>query len=362
MIKVPSVSLVIPTWNGRKLLEEFLPTVVAAAEHYQQNMGAAVEVVVVDDCSEDDTLVWLDSYVKQSQSVPIQIVARQLNGGFARAANSGFIAARHQIVFLLNNDIAVERSAIAPLVEHFNRTEVFAVCCKAYRLGTDLFDGAGKLGLFQKGHWRVYVNYDVLPSRLCLDQRLYSFVASGGYAAFDAAKLRQLGGFCELLSPFYWEDVELCYRAWKRGWTIEYEPSSIVHHRTSSTIGTGFKPTWVRVVAERNRLLLHWINLHDRKWLLLHIFWIIMKLLGALFRLDSVPWRACYQALGLLNEARRLRAEEMRLAVRTDREVAEIFCQLLKSDAVVAIRDNRDYYRYVDLKRSLEQESICQRS
>lgn len=359
MRQAPSVSLVIPNWNGRKLLEEFLPTVVVAAERYQKDTGAAVEVVVVDDCSEDDSVEWLKGYLQRPHPVSIQIVARELNGGFARAANSGFIAARHEIVFLLNNDISVEPGAIAPLVGHFNRPEVFSVCCKAYRLGTDLFDGAGKLGLFQKGHWRVYVNYDVLPSRLSTDQRLYSFVASGGYAAFDAAKLRQLGGFCELLSPFYWEDVDLCYRAWKRGWTIEYEPSSIVHHRTSSTIGTGFKPKWVRVVAERNRLLLHWINLHDRKWLWLHVFWVVAKLIGSIFRLDFVLWRACYEALGLLKEARRLRAEEMRLAVRTDREVAEVFQKLMGLDGIVAIKDNKDYYRYVELKRSLEQESIC---
>lgn len=351
--------MVIPNWNGQKLLEEFLPTVVAAAERYHRDTGAPVEVVVVDDCSEDGSLAWLESY--RPEAVPIQVVPRQLNGGFARAANSGFVAARHQIVFLLNNDIAVEPDAVAPLVEHFNRPEVFAVCCKAYRLGTDLFDGAGKLGLFQKGHWRVYVNYDVLLSRLSPDQRLYSFVASGGYAAFDAAKFRQLGGFCELLSPFYWEDVELCYRAWKRGWTVEYEPQSVVHHRTSSTI-TGFKSRWVRIVAERNRLLLHWINLHDRRWLMLHVFWTVVKLLGSLFRLDFALWRACYDALGLLGEARRLRAEEMRLAVRTDREVAEVFRELLKDNGIVAIKNNQDYYRYVDLKRSLEAESVCPKS
>ncbi|MCS6884765.1 MAG: glycosyltransferase family 2 protein [Acidobacteriota bacterium] len=349
----PSVSIIIPNWNGRCLLEKFLPTVIAAAEKYHQKTLASIEVIVVDDCSDDDSLPWLEGYSRHLP-VHLKVVARQLNGGFARAANSGFLAASHEIIVLLNNDISVEPDAILPLVRHFTNPKVFAVCCKAFRLGTDFFDGAGKLGLFRRGHWRVYVNYDILPTLLASDVKLYSFVASGGYAAFDAAKLKQLGGFCELLSPFYWEDVELCYRAWKRGWTIEYEPESIVYHQTSSTIGTCFRPMRVRVIAERNRLLMHWINLHDRRWLLLHIFWTAMKLLAAAFKLDFVLWRALYQALCLLDEVGKLRAQEKLSSLVTDREISALFEKLLATKGIYPISKDEDYYRYLELRRSLE--------
>lgn len=348
-----SVSIVIPNWNGRGLLAEFLPSVISAAEHYRKESGCAVEVVIVDDASTDDSVAWL----QETYSNKVEIVRCLTNGGFSKAANSGFREAQYPIILLLNNDIKVEVDVIAPLVTHFKDQEVFAVGCKAYRLGTDLFDGAGKLGLFQKGHWRVFINYDVLPTLLTENNNhFYSFVASGGYVAFDAAKLHKLGGFCELLSPFYWEDVDICYRAWKRGWTVEYEPKSIVHHKTSSTIGKKFKSKEVEIIAERNRLLLHWINLHDPVWFLLHIFWLVMKLLGGAFSLKLVMWAAFFEALKRLPEVRRLRDREKRAAKCSDREIEKVFTELTASKWAVPIRNNQDYYQYVELKKRLEEE------
>src|SRR5437867_3324037 len=196
----PNVSIVIPNWNGQALLAEFLPSVITAGENYHCQFGAKVEIIIVDDAGSDNSVSWL----AENFANEVRVIARRQNGGFACAANSGFDAAVYPIIFLLNNDIRVQADAIAPLVSHFQDSEVFAVCCKAYRLGSDLFDGAGKLGCFQKGHWRIFLSYDILPTRLPEKTKpFYSFVASGGYSAFDSAKLKALGGFCELLSPFY---------------------------------------------------------------------------------------------------------------------------------------------------------------
>ncbi len=344
------VSIVIPNWNGRALLAEFLPSVIAAANYYRARSDARVEIIIVDDASADDSVSWL----KEHYSQQVTVVARPENGGFSRAANSGFAVAQYPIIFLLNNDIRVEEAAIAPLAAHFHNEELFAVCCKAYRLGSDLFDGAGKLGCFQKGHWRIFLSYDILPTRLPGRRPpFHSFVASGGYSAFDAEKLKQLGGFCELLSPFYWEDADLCYRAWKRGWTIDYEPDSVVHHKSSATIGKSFRSRQVQIIAERNRLLMHWMNLHDRLWLMAHFCWLALKLLGALFTLDIALWRAFFAALGLLPAAWKIRNEERQQVKRSDREIAALFQSIAASDWAVVIRNQQEYYQYVELKRQL---------
>lgn len=347
----PDVSIVIPTWRGQALLAEFLPSVVAAANYYETEHLAKVEIIIVDDASNDNSVAWLHQHYPA-----ITVVARQENGGFACAANSGFAAAKYPIVLLLNNDIRIELAAIAPLVRHFTNDQLFAVSCKAYRLDSDLFDGAGKLAYFQKGHWHIFLNYDVLPTKQpnplipC-----YNFVASGGYAAFDRAKLQQLGGFCELLSPYYWEDVDLCYRAWKRGWQIYYEPTSIVHHKSSATIGKQVPAPRVRLVAERNRLLMHWINLHDKRWLLSHIGWVTLKLLAAIITFDLIYVRAVGRAIWLLPQVRTLHNQERALIKFSDRQLAKLFNQLTKNDWVVVIRNPQDYYDYVALKRQLEQ-------
>ncbi|MEW6733103.1 MAG: glycosyltransferase family 2 protein [Acidobacteriota bacterium] len=357
MSSTPNISIVIPNWNGRALLAEFLPSVLTAARYYCKEQNVETEVIVVDDASTDDSVEWLaENYPNE-----VRVVVRAHNGGFACAVNSGIATARYPLVFLLNNDIAVEADAIAPLVTHFYDTRVFAVCCKAYRLGSDMFDGAGKLGLFQKGHWRVFISYDVLPTRLSPEpEPFYSFVASGGYALFDRAKLIELGGFCELLAPFYWEDVDLCYRAWKRGWTIHYEPDSVVYHKSSATIGKKFKPHHVQVISERNRLLLHWMNLHDPIWFATHIFWLAIKLIGAAFTFDRVLWPSLFAALIRLPAVWRIRRQERAASVVSDREIETIFARVAAAYWAVVIRNPQDYHQYVNLKCQLEREAESQ--
>jgi GT2 family glycosyltransferase len=255
----------------------------------------------------------------------------------------------------------MEMDAIAPLVAHFQDQQVFAVGCKAYRLDSELFDGAGKLGCFYKGYWHIFLSYDVLaksPSQI--SQPFYSFVVSGGYAAFDAAKLKQLSGFCELFAPFYWEDAELCYRAWKRGWTIHYEPTSVVHHQTSATIGRRFSSREVEVVAERNRLLMHWINLHDPLWLISHLCWLSLKLVAATLSFKLVTWQAFLAALMRLPLVMPLRKRERRSSLRSDREIATLFKRLSNSDGVMVIRSPEDYYQYLALKGQLETAAAAQ--
>jgi GT2 family glycosyltransferase len=345
----PDVSIVIPTWNGQKLLAEFLPSVIAAARYYEQQTATATEIIVVDDASQDETVQWLAATYPA-----IKVVARPHNGGFSTAVNSGFAAAQYPIIFLINNDIRVTETALVPLAKYFAQPDTFAVGCKAYRLHSDLFDGAGKLGLFYKGHWHSFTNYDILPTRLSTNQdnKLLSFVASGGYAAFDREKLRQLGGFCELFSPFYWEDADLCYRAWKRGWQIYYEPTSIVYHQSSATIKK-FRSSTVARIAERNRLLMHWINLHDRRWLAAHCGWVLLKLIAAILAFNRPFIGAFLDACRRLPQVRQLRQQERHAMKRSDREIHRCFQELQAATWLVVIHNPADYYRYVQLKESL---------
>jgi GT2 family glycosyltransferase len=350
-----SVSVIIPTWNGRELLAEFLPSVVAAINEYRERQRTDVELLIVDDASSDGSSEWLAATFREQPF--LRVLRLPQNVGFLRAVNRGFKEARHAIIFLLNNDVRVAADAIAPLVAHFNNEQVFAVCSKAYRLGTDYLDGAGKLGLFERGFWRVFLNYDILPTRLPAPApRLPSFFASGGYVAYDAAKLRALGGFCELLAPNYWEDVEVCYRAWRRGWTVEYEPASVVHHLSSATLGDA-RQRRVRLVTERNRLLMTWINLHDRAWFAAHLGWLALKLIGAAATFDMDYWRSFGQAFAERRQVRQARRQARAAAVRSDREVAAIFTELAEREWVSVLRNVKDYDQYLALKRKLETRS-----
>jgi GT2 family glycosyltransferase len=350
-----SVSIVIPNWNGRELLPDFLPSALEAAKQYRAATGAEVEVIVVDDASTDGSRDWL----REIASPLLRVIEQAENGGFVRAVNAGFGAARYDVVYLLNNDVRVDEGALAPLVGHFDDPRVFAVSSKAYRLDTDLLDGAGKVGYFERGFWRVFLNYDILPTRLPGAAKAFdSFYGSGGYTAYDRKKLVKLGGFLPILAPIYWEDVDICYRAWKRGWSVHYEPASVVYHKSSATMGKPQHRRRMRVVTERNRLLMTWVNLHDRRWLASHILWLALKLAGATLTLDRAYWRSFLQAAGMLREVRRERERERGLAVRTDRDIDALFRGLVKQGWIDVIRGEQDYSRHVELRRKLARGEI----
>ncbi len=315
------VSVVIPSWNGWRLLEENLPSVLAAVNEYETQTGQPIEVLVVDDGGSDET----------PSSLPVafprvRLIRRPKNGGFSAACNTGIFECRHPVLALLNNDVRVDRSYFLHLVPHFEDPEVFGVTARVFEWDEPVFATGGKVGRFRRGFWSAYFNYDVesTAENWIVQRKLLSFYAVGGFAAFSTSKLRDLQGFCSVLSPFHWEDIDVSYRAWKRGWWIRYEPRSLAFHRDSATIDSHYKSSVVEQVALRNRILFHWINLHSPAWLLAHILMLVMLCLTRVLVLDFGFYRSLTGALRRLGEVRRLRRIEKRANRRTDREVAEL--------------------------------------
>ncbi len=320
----PDISIVIPSWNGLDLLKQFLPSVIASARRYCES-GAHTEILIIDDGGSDETAAWLGEQgftegADENQS-HLRFLCNETNRGFGKTCNRGFREARYPLVFLLNNDVSVDLDAIAPLASHFNDPNVFAVHCRVFDFETRRECGRGQIGSFSNGFIRVHKSFEQKEEN---PEPLYSIFASGGSAMFDRKKFLDIGAFDELLSPAYWEDVEVSYRAWKRGFTILYEPRAVVHHRISSTmrkLGRGK----IRRIEQRNRLIYHWINLHDRRYFLSHILWVALLALTAPLRLQPGFILSLADALKLIPAIRRRRKEEKLAAKRTDREVFRVF-------------------------------------
>ncbi len=245
-----AATFVIPNWNGRDLLERYLPSVIAAAAGSPEN-----EVLVVDNASTDGSAEFLRERFPQ-----VRVLALDRNRGFGGGSNAGFRAARNDIVVLLNSDMRVEPDLLQPLLDGFSNPRVFAVSGQIFF--TDPNKRREETGLTE-GAWlegRLHVRH-------IIDQRVRSlfpvFYAGGGSSAYDRRKFLALGGFDPLYEPFYLEDTDVSYLAWKRGWTVHYEPRSVVYHEHRGTIGRRFDEAFIRTVLRKNYLLFAWKNIHD---------------------------------------------------------------------------------------------------
>lgn len=248
-------SVVIPNWNGRDLLEKYLPSVVEALSGNPGN-----EVIVVDNGSTDGSAAFL-----KDRFPSVRVVALDRNLGFGGGSNAGFRAAHNDIVVLLNSDMRVEPDFLPPLLEPFRDPAVFSVACQIFF--TDPKKLREETGLTQ-GWWEngsLRVRHRADPA---IREAFPCFYGGGGSCAFDRRKFLEIGGFDELLRPFYLEDTDLGYLAWKRGWKVLYQPRSIVYHEHRGTIGKRFSREHIELVLKKNFVLFCWKNIHEwsRLW------------------------------------------------------------------------------------------------
>ncbi len=245
-----TATIVVPNWNGRDLLERFVPSWLAAIAPHPGS-----EVLVVDNGSSDGSAAWLREHYPQ-----VRVLALEKNLGFGGGSNAGFRAATTDIVVLLNSDMRVEPDFLGPLLEGFTDEAVFAVSCQIF-LGdrTKRREETGLTqGWWQDGGLRVSHKEDAAVTRA-----FPCFYGGGGSCAFDRRKFLSLGGFDELLAPFYLEDTDIGFLGWKRGWKVLYEPRSVVHHEHRGTIGKKFSREYIQAVLDKNFVLFAWKNIHE---------------------------------------------------------------------------------------------------
>jgi GT2 family glycosyltransferase/glycosyltransferase involved in cell wall biosynthesis len=253
-------SIVIPNWNGRDLLAKYLPSVIVSIENHPDS-----EVIVVDNGSTDGSVAFIEEFFPDVRVLPLKE-----NLGFGGGSNAGFRAAHNDIVVLLNSDMRVERDFLQPLLDGFTDEKVFSVSCQIFfsdpskvRQETGLTESWWQQGSLRVRHRVDEKIRDVYPCAY----------GGGGSTAFDREKFLELGGFEEILAPFYLEDTDLGYLAWKRGWKTMFQPASVVYHEHRGTIGKKFSDAYIQGVLKKNFLLFTWKNMHEWRRLLEHFFY-----------------------------------------------------------------------------------------
>lgn len=305
------LSVIIPNYNGERLVKEFFPSVLAAVAAYP----GPKEIIFADDCSSDGSVKLASELAEKYGFVKTAVSAA--NGGFSRTCNLGAGLASGDILFFLNNDVSLEPGYFASFSGYFAGEDVFALSPAGYRYSNrEQIDGI-KTVFWRGGYPRFTRN--ILNAEIARpDPRgpLLSFGVQGSYFFADAAKFRLLGGFDELYSPYIFEETDLCYRALKRGWTILYGPEFKGFHRVGASINSRTsRPT--KIISDRNRLIFVWKNIHSRRLLAAHLFFLGLQLLT----LSPVKWAAFIKALRLLPEILKRRRAEKETSRSSDLEI-----------------------------------------
>ncbi|MGE0707458.1 MAG: glycosyltransferase family 2 protein [Planctomycetota bacterium] len=307
MSELPGISLVVPNYRGADLLRRYAPTWTAAAARYP---GPA-EVLVVDDGSGDDSLEVLAGIEG------VRALAHEVNQGFGAACRTGAEAAAHELVVLLNSDVAADPDFLAPLAR------VFAQDPDAFSVSPLILDKEGQpskvtvnLPYLRHGdlRWRGVDPADLLRLAALPPEEpllIYSLFGLGGALALRRARFLALGGFDPLYRPFYHEDTDLGLCAWRRGWTVRVEPRSQVRHDDGGTIGRHFAPFRVKVARRRHRILCGWKHA-EGPWRADYARTLRRRALTKWLRLDLRFYAALWGAWQLRPDA--LRGHEQELA------------------------------------------------
>jgi len=297
-------SLIVLNFDGSDVIETCLDSL-------SRSMSAQDELIVVDNASTDSSIDILE------HRSDITLVALQHNT-FIFGLNEGLVRARGEFVAFLNNDIVVERDFVEQCLRRFgDGDDVFAVCPR-------VLDMSGvEQGSRTSGFWRHgLIFYAPLPHSPTPTD---CFFAVGGQSFFRREMLVEIGSIDPLLWPMYHEDIELSYRAWKRGWRVRYEPEAIAHHVGGHSSRRVFTPSQLRAFVRQNEYLTVWKNVTSGRLLLEHFLLIPPRLASAAMKRD---WPTL---VGFGRAARRLSAvwdsrTEARKHMRIDDE--EVFRRL----------------------------------
>ncbi len=251
-MNLPSVAIVILNWNGRKFLEQFLPSVLASTYINKR-------IIVADNASTDDSVTYL-----QTHFTSVEIIQHEVNEGYAKGYNSALKKIQSDYYVLLNSDVEVTLRWIEPIISLMESDNMIAACqpkLLAYHNKLQ-FEYAGA-----SGGWIDTFGYPFTRGRIfdeCeMDKGQYDtvqpcFWASGAALFVKAEIFQKLGGLDEYFFA-HQEEIDFCWRLHLSGYKVFVNPSSIVYHVGGGTLPKGnSKKTFLNF---RNNLIMLYKNL-----------------------------------------------------------------------------------------------------
>lgn len=300
------IQVFVLNFNGRRLLTQCLPSLVAAAAAVPQGARLAV----IDNSSNDGS----DEYV--TETWPDVRLIRSPNLGLA-AFNRAVQNASEPLVVLVNNDVRVDVNCFTRLAETFERhADCFLAGPHCYDFDGKQYEGTRSALRFRRG----LVHTELAePRNGALTCGLGRHTASAGaILAVRRDRFLALGGFDDLFQPGRYEDLDLAFRGWLAGWRAYYVPEAVAYHLGRATFDAVLSRDQSDALDIRNALLFAWKNLRETRHVVTHVGFLCLRLLRAACFGQRQVWRGFLDAIRRFPDAR---ARSCTVRCRTEREV-----------------------------------------
>lgn len=230
MLVTKDIAVVILNWNGKDLLQQFLPSVVT-------HSGEAI-IYVVDNASTDDSVAFLKTNYPN-----VSIIINSENGGYAKGYNEALSTVKESILCLLNSDIEVTQHWLTPILEEYNTnadTAIIQPKLLDYKHKTK-FEYAGAAGGFIDKYGYPFCRGRIFNT-IEDDHGQYNdvkpiFWASGACFFIRNSVFEDLNGFDESYFA-HMEEIDLCWRAYNINYSAKYVGTSTVYHVGGATLST----------------------------------------------------------------------------------------------------------------------------
>jgi len=230
MLQTKDIAIVILNWNGKALLEQFLPSVI-------KHSNDAI-IYLADNASTDDSVAFVAEHFKN-----VIVIQNSENGGYAKGYNDALKHIEEPLLCLLNSDIEVTENWLQPIISEFNSNDNTAIIQPKildYK-NKSHFEYAGAAGGFIDKYGYPYCRGRIFVT-IEEDNGQYNdtktiFWASGACFFIKNETYKSLNGFDETYFA-HMEEIDLCWRAFNANYTTKYIGTSTVYHVGGATLNT----------------------------------------------------------------------------------------------------------------------------
>ena len=238
MLYTKDIAIVILNWNGKDLLEQFLPSVLKYSDD--------AKIYVADNASTDDSVAFV------SENFPkVTLIQNPENGGYAKGYNDALKHIEAPLLCLMNSDIEVTKNWLKPIVDKFNsdaNTAIIQPKILDFK-NKSYFEYAGAAGGFIDKFGYPYCRgriFETIEEDLGqYDDTSEIFWASGACFFIQNTVFKSLNGF-DASYFAHMEEIDLCWRAFNSNYTAKYVGLSTVFHMGGATLkNTNPKKTYL---------------------------------------------------------------------------------------------------------------------